>query len=178
MEFVVAFVAPRHAFLQTDDTSQRCLQACGQEAATGGAAAGGSGGLGGRVRLHPVLAAPTALRFVPTLSEHPRGAGGGPGDYLSPVLRAGGQSGPAAEARHGSDQQASAERYGPIKEYFNHAHAGSLLSVCVVAMQNLVERIPNARPHVFIYDYVCRLRCLSRSDAQREVRERRTGEEL
>lgn len=97
---------PRHAFLQTDDTSQRCVQALGQEAATGV----GSGGLGGRVRAHPVLAAPAALRSVPALGEHPGGAGGGPGDYLPPVLRAGGQSGQAAEARHGSDQQASAER--------------------------------------------------------------------
>lgn len=101
----------RHAFLQKDDTSQRCVQAHGPEAATGGAAAAGdSGELGGRVRLHPELAAPTALRSVPTLGEHPGGAGGRPGDYLPPVLRAGGQSGPAAEARHGSDQQASAER--------------------------------------------------------------------
>lgn len=101
----------RYAFLQTDDTSQRCVQARGQEAATGGAAAADdSGGLGGRVRLHPELAASTALRSVPALGEHPGGAGGGPGDYLPPVLRAGGQSAPAAEARHGSDQQASSER--------------------------------------------------------------------
>lgn len=101
----------RHAFLQTDDTSQRCVQARGEEAATGGAAvAGDSGGLGGRVRLHPQLAAPTALRSVPALGEHPGGAGGGPGDSLPPLLRAGGQSGSAAEARHRSDQQASAER--------------------------------------------------------------------
>lgn len=67
---------------------------------------------------------------------------------------------------------------GQLKSILSRAHTGSLLSVCMVAMQNLVERIPNARPHVFIYDYVCRLRCLSRSDAQREVRECRTGEEL
>lgn len=86
------------------------MQARGQEAATGGAAAGDSGGLGGRVRLHPELAAPTALRSVPALGEHPGGAGGGPGDHLPPVLRAGGQSGPTAEARHGSDQPGSAER--------------------------------------------------------------------
>ena len=87
------------------------MQAGGQEAATGGAAAAcDSGGLGGRVRLHPELAAPAALRSVPALGEHPGGAGGGPGDYLPAVVRAGGQGGPAAEARHGSDQQASAER--------------------------------------------------------------------
>lgn len=44
-------------------------------------------------------------------------------------------------------------------------------SVCVVAMPNLVERIPNARPHVFICDCVCRLSVV-------DVGERRTGEDL
>lgn len=79
-------------------------------AAAAAAAGGGFRGLGGRVRLHPVLGAPAALGSVPALGEHPGGAGGRAGVRLPPVRRAGGQSGPAAEARRGSDQQTSTEK--------------------------------------------------------------------
>lgn len=102
-----------HAFLQADDTSERCVQARRQESAGGAAAAaagGGFRGLGGRVRLHPLLGAPAALGFVPSLGEHPGGAGGRTGVHLPPILRAGRKSGAAAEARRRSDQQASIKR--------------------------------------------------------------------
>lgn len=101
-----------HAFLQADYTSQRCVQARRQEAAGGASAAarGGFRGPGGRVQLHPVLGAPAALGSIPALGEHPGGAGGRAGVHLPPVWRAGGQSGPAAEARRRAGQQASAEK--------------------------------------------------------------------
>lgn len=87
------------------------MQARRREYAGGASAAGGDfRGLSGRVRLRPVLGAPAALRSVPALGEHPGGAGGRAGVHLPPVLRAGGQSGPAAEARRRSDQQASTEK--------------------------------------------------------------------
>lgn len=88
------------------------MQARRQEPAGGASAAAGGGfrGLGGRVRLHPVLGAPAALGSVPPLGEHPGGPGGRAGVRLPPLRRAGGQSGPAAEARRRAGQQASAEK--------------------------------------------------------------------
>lgn len=67
-------------------------------------------GAGRRVRRLAGLRAAAALGSVPALGEHPGGAGGGASVRVPALRCAGGQSGPAPEARRSSDQQTSTER--------------------------------------------------------------------
>lgn len=97
-----------YAVLQAHHSPQRCVQ--GRRRRRREAAGGGVRGAGGRMRHVPVLGAAAALGSVPALGEHPGGAGRGAGVRVPPLRRAGGQTGPVAEARRRAAQQAPAKR--------------------------------------------------------------------